>query len=213
MRRRLAGRLALSVAVIVILLGSVALLSYARWVRGIEAGNRALALGNTAEANQAYDSAARQIAFLPSAQRILLPGYRELFFNRARIFYAEQRYDDLARFMEIEAAQSPQLSDDAEYYYWLGNVQFRKAMAQKEKQQTQSGLQQAAESYRHALAASPGEWDSKYNYELCARLLEGLRKGKDDNLDKIKRGSMKLLREDNQKKEEQQRQVAPEKRG
>jgi hypothetical protein len=213
MRRRLAGRLALFLTVIVVLIVSVVLLGYARWLRGIEAGNQALALGNAAEARQAYDSAVRQIAFLPSPERVLLAGYRELVFNRARTLYTEQRYDDLARLMEIEAAQSPQLSEDAEYHYWLGNVQFRKAMAQKEKQQAQSGLQQAAESYRHALAASPGDWDSKYNYELCARLLEGMRKGKDDNLEKMKRGQMKLLREDNQKKEEQQRQVAPEKRG
>jgi tetratricopeptide (TPR) repeat protein len=144
---------------------------------------------------------------------VLLTGYRELVFNRARALYAEERYDDLARFLEAEASRSPQLSEDAEYHYWSGNVQFRKAMAQKEKQQTQSGLQQAAESYRRAVAASPGDWDSKYNYELCTRLLEGMRKGKQDNLEKMQRGQMKLLREDNQKKEEQQRQVAPEKRG
>lgn len=213
MRRRWAGRLAVSIGAIGILIASVVLLSYARWLQGISKGNQALAVADVATAQRAYESAARQIGFLPSPGKVLPAGYRELVFNRARTLYAQQGDDVLARFLETEAARSPQLSEDSEYHYWIGNTQFRKAISQKDKQQRQSGLQQAAESYRRALMTSPDDWDAKYNYELSTRLLEGLRKGKQDNLEKMKRGQMKLLREDNETKKEQQRQVAPEKRG
>jgi hypothetical protein len=213
MRRRLAGHFALVATAGIILIVSVVVLVYANWLREIAAGNRALSSGDAAGARQMYDAAARRIGLLPLPGRLLPNGYRELVFNRVRALYAENRDDVLTRFLEAEAAVTPRLADEAEYHFWLGNVQFRKALAQKEKQQTQSGLQQAAESYRRALAAAPDDWDIKYNYELSARLLERLRKGKDDDLEKMKRGQMKLLRDDGEKKQEQQRQIAPEKRG
>jgi tetratricopeptide (TPR) repeat protein len=213
MRRRLAGHIALVATAGVILIVSVLLLAYANWLTGIAGGNQALSSGDAAGARQMYDAAARRIGLLPLPGKFLPDGYRELVFNRVRALYAEDRDDALTRFLEAEAAVTPRLADDAEYHFWLGNVQFRKAVAQKEKQQTQSGLQQAVESYRLALAASPDDWDIKYNYELSARLLEGLRKGKDDDLEKMKRGQMKLLRDDGEKKQEKQHQIAPEKRG
>jgi tetratricopeptide (TPR) repeat protein len=213
MRRRLAGHFALVATAGIILIVSVLLLGYANWLRGIAGGNRALSSGDAAGARQMYDAAARRIGLLPLPGKLLPDGYRELVFNRVRALYAEDRDDVLTRFLEAEAAVTPRLADDAEYHFWLGNVQFRKALAQKEKQQTQSGLQQAVESYRRALATSPDDWDIKYNYELSARLLERLRKGKDDDLEKMKRGQMKLLRDEGEKKQEQQRQIAPEKRG
>jgi tetratricopeptide (TPR) repeat protein len=211
MRRRIAGKFALIATAFAVLIVSLLLLGYANWLRGIAAGNQALASGDTATARQAYDTATRRISFLPG--KLLPAGYRELIFNRARALYAEDRGDALTRFLESEAAITPQLADDAEYHFWLGNVQFRKAVTQKEKQQAQSGLQAAAESFRRALAASPDNWDIKYNYELSARLLESLRKDKNDDLQKLKPGQMKLLREDGEKKQEQHRQLAPEKRG
>lgn len=213
MPRRFTRSAAGLIGVLFILALSGVALAYASWLRGIERSNQFLAEGNTAASLQGYDKALRTVAVLPSSIRIVLAGYRELIYNRARALYVAQRPDELTRFLESQSAVAPQLADDAEYQYWIGNVQFNNATAQKDKQQVQSGLQQAAESYRRALAAAPGDWDAKYNYELTSRLLEGLSKGKEKDLEKSKRGQMKILREDNEKKQEQQRQVAPEKRG
>jgi len=213
MERRFARRLVWLIVVLIVLAVSVLALEYSSWLRAIEESNRALESGNVTAALEGYDKAQRAVALLPSPTTLLPTGYRQLIYNRARALYLAQRQDELARFLEAESAIVPQLADDAEYQYWMGNIQFTKALGQKEKQQVQSGLQQAAESYHRALSASPEDWDIKYNYELSSRLLEGLRRGKDDELEKMKRGQMKLLREDNETKQEQQKLVAPEKRG
>ena len=207
MRRKVALRLGIGIAALLLLTISLSLISYASWVRGIENGNRALANGDIAAARQAYDVAARR-DIAPRS-----PGYRQLVFNRARALYESNQDDELTRMLEAEVMRAPFLAGDSEYHFWMGNVQFRRALAQKDKQALQAGLQQAVESYRRSLIAAPDDWDAKYNYELTSRLLDGMRKGKEENLEKLKRGQMKVLREDTEKNKEQQRQLAPEKRG
>ena len=207
MRRKVALRLATAVGALLLFAVSLSLISYARWLRGIADGNRALANGDIAAARQAYEAAARR----NMAPRN--PGYRQLVFNRARALYESNQDEELTRMLETEVVRAPLLADDSEYHFWMGNVQFRRALAQKDKQALQAGLQQAVESYRRALIVAPDDWDAKYNYELTSRLLDGMRKGKEENLEKLKRGQMKVLREDTEKNKEQQRQLAPEKRG
>jgi len=202
---------ALSFAGLILLAVSLVLLSYGRWVHGILEGNRALANGDNATALQAYDVATRRLNRWPSMSK--LPGYRQLVFNRARALYAANESEELTRMLEAEAVRVPSLAEDSEYHFWIGNVQFRQAIAQKDKQVLQAGLQQAAESYRRSLAAAPGDWDAKYDYERTIHLLDDMRKGKEDNLERIQRGEMKILREDVDKSKEQQQKMAPEKRG
>lgn len=211
MRRRLARQFGIGIAVLLVLAVSAILISYASWVRGINEGNRALANGDAPGALKLYEAAARRLERMPGVNK--LPGYRQLVFNRARALYLTGQDDELSRTLEAEAVRVPALTDDSEYHFWLGNAQFRKAIQQKDKQILQAGLQKAAESYRLSLAAAPDDWDAKYDYELTARLLEGMRKGKDDTLEKIQRGEMKILREDVDKDKEQQQKLAPEKRG
>ncbi len=214
MRRKYARQAALFPdRVKLVLAGSVASLSYAGWVRDISRGNEALAKRDLTTAAKAYDAAAGRRFSFPFANNLASGVDRQLLFNRIRVLYAANRPDELARLLEAEAAREPAIAEDGEYQFWSGNLQFQKAIAQREKQQLQNGLQQASESYRRALAAEPDDWDFKYNYELTVRLLDGLRKGKEENVEKLKRGQMKILREDNETGKEKQRQVAPAKRG
>jgi hypothetical protein len=210
-RRNVAKLSAIAAAGLLLLLVSAVLLSYGRWVHGILEGNRALANGDIATALQAYDVAARHLDRWPFMSR--LPGYRQLVFNRARALYGANKNEELTRMLEAEAVRVPSMADDNEYHFWMGNVQFRQAIAQKDQQVVQAGLQQAAESYRRSLAAAPDDWDAKYDYERTIRLLDEMRKGKEDNLERIQRGEMKILREDVDKSKEQQQKMAPEKRG
>jgi hypothetical protein len=198
--------------VVLLLVTSAACLSYSHWVREVTRGNDALATGDLAGAQKHYDTAALRYASLPWGNRIASGVSRKLLFNRVRVLYATNRTDELARLLDAEAARRPEIAADSEYQFWSGNLQFQRAIAQKEKQQLQNGLQQASESYRRAVAASPEDWDFKYDYELTVRLLDSLRKGKDQDLETMKRGQMKILREDNHTGKEEQRPVAPAKR-
>jgi hypothetical protein len=94
----------------------------------------------------------------------------------------------------------------------MGNLQYRKAVAQQDKQNRRAGLQQAAASYRLALNSAPDDWDSKVNFQLTMRLLNSMRDKKEDTTEKLKQGGMKILREDTEKSKEQQQKLSPEKR-
>jgi hypothetical protein len=211
MIRRFTRQIAIAAAGLALLLVSLALLSYARWVREVAEGNRAMANEDYAEAERTYADAAGR------AERSVLPfsllrsPYRRLVFNRARALYAARKGDDLLLHMlEAEASRIPSLADDSEYHFWIGAVQYRKAISQNDKQAVRAGLQRAADSFRRALAAAPDDWDAKYNYEITARRLESMRKN-EDKVEKLKRGEMKILREDTDKAKERQQKLSPEK--
>jgi tetratricopeptide (TPR) repeat protein len=195
---RLARQLATGIALIAVLVISSMLLAYAGWVRSIEKADFA-----AAEAQ--FDH-----SYLP--QVLLRPQYRVLVFNRARAMAAAGRNDDIAPWLEAAVKRVPALADDAEYHYWTGNQQYRKALAQSDKQMRRAGLQQAAASYRLALNSAPDDWDAKYNFQLTMRLLNSMRDKKEDSTEKMKQGGMKILREDTEKAKEQQQKLSPEKR-
>ncbi len=213
MTPKLIRRMVIGAAAILVLAVSLLLVSYARWLRGISAGNRELAGGDYAAAAKAYDAASQRLTRFPWVRTLGGPGYRQLVFNHARALYAAKQDDGLMQMLENEGRSAPFLTEDREFYFWTGNVQFRHAIAQKDKQTVQAGLQQAADAYRRALAAAPDDWDIKYNYELTVNLLASMRKGKDDQLEKIKKGQMKILKEETDKDKERQQKMAPEKRG
>ncbi len=213
MRHKFFLRLLTATAAVLLAAVSLLLISYSRWLNRISEGNQALTAGDHAAARQAFDASAGRLErdrFLLSPQ---IPGYRQLVFNQARALYAARQDEALTRLLENEAARAPFLSEESEFHFWMGNVEYRRALAQKDKQVLQAGLQRAMESYRRALAAAPNDWDVKYNFELTQHLLENLRKGKEENLDRIRKGQMKLLRENTEKDKSQQTKIAPEKRG
>lgn len=198
--KRLTRQLALAAVVLVVFVASFALLSYSGWVRGIERGNAALARQDYTAAEQAFTSAEKRVGNAAD--------YQLSIFNHARLLDAVHRYDDLSHLLEAAVAHQPALGESSEYHYWLGIVEYRKALAVSDKQAQRSGLQRASESFRLALAAAPEDWDARYNYELTARLLDSMRK-KDDAPDKVNRGGMKILREDPDKEKDQKQKLAP----
>lgn len=213
MRRTFLIRFLSLVVAVLLAAASFLLISYARWTYRITEANKALAAGDTTAARQAYETSAGRLDRYPVLFSPQIPGYRQLVFNQARTLYAARQDEALTRLLEAEAARAPFLAEESEFHFWMGNVEYRRALGQKDKQVLQAGLQRAVESYRRALAAAPNDWDVKYNYELVQHLLENLRKGKEENLDRIRKGQMKLLRENTEKDKSQQTKIAPEKRG
>ena len=206
-------QIAAGTAALLVLGASLLLLSYARWVRGIADGNRAVVNENFSGAEQAYTAAEKWSGqtLVPSAW--LRPHYRALVFNQARVLNANKKYDVLARLLEAAVAHDPALANDPEYDFWTGIVEYRKAVSETDKQALRAGLQRASDSFRLALAAAPNgaDWDAKYNYELTSRLLAGMRNKNDDTPEKLNRGGMKILREDPDHPKEQQQKLAPDK--
>jgi hypothetical protein len=206
MGRRFARRFAVSVLALAVVAASFALLSYSRWAYEITKGNRALAAEDYPAAERAYSAAAA------SALTNVRSTWRRLVFNRARSLYAMREYDAMERMLEAATARVPALAEDPEYHFWMGNVQYRKAIAETDKDALRAALERASDSFRLGLASAPDDWDLKYNYELTARLLAGMRNKKDDKTEKLKRGEMKILREDSEKSKEPQQKLSPAKR-
>ncbi len=207
-------QIAVGAAAILVLAASLLLLSDARWVYGVAQGNRALAGGNVSAARQAYTIAEKRIGATLLPFVLVRSHYRQLVFNQARLLNADRKYDDLSRLLDAGLARAPELANDPEYHFWTGIAEYRKAIAQTDKQVLRAGLQQAADSFRLALTFAPegADWDAKYNYELISRLLADMRDKDDDTQQKLKRGGMKFLREDPAHPKEQQQTLAPDKK-
>jgi tetratricopeptide (TPR) repeat protein len=210
--RRLLLQIAVAAATLLMLVASLMLLSYARWVRGIADGNRALACDDFAAAERAYTMAENRTKHTLFPDVIFRSHYRVLVFNQARLLNMGKRYDDLARLLNAIVWRIPSLAEDPEYHFWMGIVEYQKALAQTDKQVLRAGLQRASDDYRIALAAAPDDWDAKYNYELTVRLLGGMRNKKDETQEKLNRGGMRILQEDPDKAKEQQQKLAPKKK-
>ena len=212
MRARLARRFAGMVLALAVAALSFALLSYSRWTYEIAQANSALAGEDYAAAERTYSAASAL------AEHSLFPltrfhaTWRRLVFNRARALYAMKQYDAMERMLEAASVRVPSLTEDPEYHFWIGNVQYRQAMVETDKEALRTKLERASDSFRAGLAAAADDWDLKYNYELTARLLAGMRNKKDDNTEKLKRGEMKILREDSEKSKEPQQKLSPAKR-
>ncbi|MCU1258132.1 MAG: hypothetical protein JWO80_1017 [Bryobacterales bacterium] len=210
---RLTRRLTGGLAVLALAGASWMLLSYAHWVYGIEEGSRLLDRQDFPAARTSF--ALSESQFEHSLLRPILPRaqYRVLLFNRVRLLMEMKQDGEIAPLLEAAAKRQPWVGDDSEYHFWMGNLQYRKALALSDKQARRAGLQQAAGSFRLVLNSDPGDWDAKFNFQNAMRLLNGMRDKKEDTTEKMKQGGMKILREDTDKAKEQQQKLSPEKRG
>jgi hypothetical protein len=209
-------QIAKGAAVLLVFVSSAMLLSWARWVQGIADGDRALAAGNLSGAEQAFEAADRWAAHTLLPAVCTRSQYRWLALSRASLLNSRGKYDDLEHVLEGAVARSPEFGADAGYHFWVGIVEYRKAMAQTDKRTQRAGLQQAADSFRAAMAAQPRtpggpDWDAKYDYEFTSRLVAEMGNKKDQAPEKMNRGGMKILREDPDHPKEQQQKLAPNK--
>ncbi len=209
-------QIAQGAALLLVFAASATLLSWARWVRGISDGDRALAAGDVSGAERAFEAADQWAAHTLIPVVFTRSHYRGLALSRASLLNSRGKYDELAQMLEAAVARLPEFGDDGGYHFWVGIVEYRKAVGQTDKRMQRAGLQQAADSFRAALAAPPGtsggpDWDAKYNYEFTSRLVAEMGDKKGDPPEKMNRGGMKILREDPNHPKEQQQKLAPNK--
>jgi hypothetical protein len=175
------------VAVVALLLG-VALLAYARWSQPILEGAAALDADDSEAALAAYNRSAERFEQFAPTKQVFARDFSLISYNRLALLYERGEYDPL-----IEAAESA--PPDAAPHYWLGCALFAKA-AQEQKPETQlEWLGRAEEEFKLALKDAPDDWDTKYNYELSARLAAAMRnQGKGKQNQTAPTNLMQLLR-------------------
>ena len=156
-------------ALVLLLLAGAGLVGYARWTRALAEADAALAAGHYDAALAAYERAEATFARMPAATQLFRQDYARAAGNRLLVLYRQKKYDDV-----IDAAERAPL--DASPHFWSGCAFFEKAIAEAQPETRLGWLVRAEEQFRKAVEAEPGDWDTKFNFELTTRLAAELRK-------------------------------------
>jgi hypothetical protein len=150
------------------LIAGVALLLYAKWSEPLLAATTALERGDSARALEAYRGSTERFAGMPIAQQIFARDFARATHNQLALLYRAGNYDAV-----IEAADTA--PPEASPHFWVGCALFAKAELEEKAEARLEWLNRAKDTFKLALAAAPDDWDTKYNYELAARLVSVLR--------------------------------------
>lgn len=158
-----------TLVVALMLLAGVGLLAYAEWTDVIADADAALARGELEHAVESYGRAELQFERTPAAKQLFAREYNRLAANRLWALYRLGRYDET-----VDAAERAPLESGP--HFWAASAFFQKGRVE-EKPETRLGwFVRAEEEFRKAVEAAPDDWDTKFNYELTARLAAALRK-------------------------------------
>jgi tetratricopeptide (TPR) repeat protein len=110
--------------VILMLLAGATLLGYARWTRGLEEADAALAAGRLEQAIAGYDQAEARFERTPAAKQLFRREYARASRNRLWALYQMKRYDDAIAAAERAPAE-------ANPFFWSGCAFFIKAKVEE----------------------------------------------------------------------------------
>ena len=153
---------------ILALIAGAALLLYARWTAPQIEAAAAAAAGDSARALQSYRDSTARFKDMPVAQQILPRDFARATYNELALLYQRGEYDAV-----LEAADTAPA--DAFPHFWAGCALFAKGDLEEKAEERLAWLNRAKDTFKLALAAAPDDWDTKYNYELSARLVTALR--------------------------------------
>jgi tetratricopeptide (TPR) repeat protein len=162
-------RAVVSTIVVVLLGAGLALIGYSSWTSHVAGGDVALADGRLDQALAEYTLAEARFDALPVVRQLAADEYARVLANHLIALYRLKRYDeviDLAQRAPGAAAPS----------FWAGSAFFQKAIAEEQPDTRLGWLGRAEDEFRKAIEAAPGDWDTKYDFELTTRLAAELRK-------------------------------------
>ncbi len=143
------------------------LLCVAWWLRPIAAAERALVSGDLDRAVQQYTVARHRLDWIPYGQHFF-PGLDNLVMgNQLSLQYALRRYDRILEDADAKTVRGPAA-------FWAGCALFDKALVEVDPEVRVRLMAEAHQSFRRALELAPGDWDSKFNYEVTGRFLSTL---------------------------------------
>ena len=161
---------ALGTILIVLLLASgMSLIAYARWTRAIDEADSALAAGRIDQAIAAYQSAEARFDGLPPVKQLAAGEYSRVMANHLLALYQMGRYDEV-----VDLSQKA--PSEASPHFWSACALFEKAKVEGQPDARLGWLSRAEDEFRKAVEAAPGDWDTKYDFELTTRLAAELRK-------------------------------------
>ena len=138
------------------------------FMRPLLAADRALARNDDAAAIAFYAEAENRFTRLGVARRLLTASHDAAVFNQLALLYRAGQYDPLLQ----KAAAAPVAAGS---HFWAGTTLLRKALLEKEPDAQLAWLERSEQELALALAANPDDWDTKFNYEMAARLVARLR--------------------------------------
>ena len=158
-----------SFVAVVALLAGIGGLAYARWTSPIVEGDAAVASGRLDLALASYSTAASRFDRLPALRQMFAGDYQRVVSNEMWALYRLGRFDDT-----IDLAD--RAPDGASPHFWSGCAFFEKAAAEEKPEARLGWLTRAEEELHKAVESTPGDWDTKYDFELTSRLAAELRK-------------------------------------
>jgi tetratricopeptide (TPR) repeat protein len=162
-------KLMASGAMVLALLAGGTVWAYARWTEPVVDADRAIADGQLERALAASARAEARFDRLGAAKQLFAAEYDRLVGNDLWALYRLARYDDTIE----KADRAP---EGALPHFWSGCAFFAKARAEEKPEARLGWMSRAEEELRRAVEASPGDWDTKYDFELVTRLAAELRK-------------------------------------
>ena len=158
-----------TVLAVLMLLAGAAAIGYARWTRGVADADAALASGELERALAGYASAEARFDRMPVAKQLLRADYTHVVANELWVLYRLGRFDETID----KAERSP---DAASPHFWSGLAFFEKAQGEEKPDARLGWLGRAEEELHHAVEAAPGDWDTKFDFELTTRLATEMRR-------------------------------------
>ncbi|MCC7125249.1 MAG: hypothetical protein IT178_10405 [Acidobacteria bacterium] len=158
---------AFAVALLAVAAGA-ALLAAGAWLAPLSAADNAVRDGRLSDGLALYRTAEARLARLPALGQIAPKLLADVQSSQVRILYDLERYD--------EAIEKANASVNAHgTHFWSGCALFARASAEERQDARLEWFERAQAEFRAALEAQPGDFDTKFNYELTHSLLNRLR--------------------------------------
>ena len=151
------------------LVSGVALIVYAQWSKPLMEAERAVQARDSEAALRAYGVSAVRFRERAPMQQLLGGDFARLTHNQLALLYRTGQYEAV-----IDAAGTAPVG--AFPHFWVGCAMFAKSVQEKSADGQLQWLSRAEEEFKLALAAEPDDFDTKYNYELTARLVASMRR-------------------------------------
>jgi len=158
-----------SIVILLMLTAGVLGLAYARWTHAVADADAALANGDLKHALADYAAAEARFDALPAARQLFAAEYNRVVGNELWVLYQLGRFDETID----KAEKAP---DAASPHFFSACAFFEKGSLEPKPEARLGWFSRAEDEFRRAVEAAPGDWDTKYDFELTTRLTAELRK-------------------------------------
>jgi tetratricopeptide (TPR) repeat protein len=154
---------------VVLLAAGLTFIGYARWSASLRDADAALAEGRLDQAIAGYQAAESRFDAVPAVKQLAGLEYNRAVDNHLWALYRQKRYDEVIDLAQRAPAESSP-------HFWSACAFFQKANVEEKPEARLGWLTRSEEEFRKAVEEAPGDWDTKYDFELVTRVSAELRK-------------------------------------